>query len=207
MKDETFPQWLLLAEYSQAAAEKIYLSIVAASLGTRTLIAVPQAYDPIGSTRDVAFDTRRPVIATDPNKCHLNYVVADTDSWEQRLALALEDMEEVQAYVKNQNLGFSVPFTFNGLEHAYNPDFIARVRTPKGSILNLIIEVTGQRRDEKDSKVATMRDLWIPAVNNLGLCGEWAFLEVGDPYNAKQLIRSFLTGGNKSAQRKIVHGN
>ncbi len=207
MKDETFPQWLLLAEYSQAAAEKIYLSIVAASLGSRTLIAVPQPYDPIGSTRDVAFDTRRPVIATDPNKCHLNYVVADTDSWEQRLALALEDMEEVQAYVKNQNLGFSVPYTFNGLEHAYNPDFIARVRTPKGSILNLIIEVTGQRRDEKDSKVATMRDLWIPAVNNLGLCGEWAFLEVGDPYNAKHLIRSFLTGGNKSAQRKIVHGN
>ena len=163
MKDETFPQWLLLAEYSQAAAEKeMDPSIVAASLGSRTLIAVPQPYDPIGSTRDVAFDTRRPVIATDPNKCHLNYVVADTDSWEQRLALALEDMEEVQAYVKNQNLGFSVPYTFNGLEHAYNPDFIARVRTPKGSTLNLIIAATCERRDDKESKVATMRDLWIP---------------------------------------------
>jgi type III restriction enzyme len=50
----------------------------------------------------VDFDTTRPVFVTSAEKCHISHVVADTDSWEQRMAVALEDMPEVIRYVKNQ---------------------------------------------------------------------------------------------------------
>ena len=48
------------------------------------------------------------------------------DSWEQKLAQALEEMPEVAAYVKNQGLGFTIPYTLNGEDKQYYPDFIAR---------------------------------------------------------------------------------
>lgn len=52
-------------------------------------------YDTIGSTRYVDFDTARPVYATDSTKCYVSHLVADTESWEQKMAQALEDMDEV----------------------------------------------------------------------------------------------------------------
>ena len=205
-EDEALPQWLLMVEFSHAAAEKIYRSIVAAASSQRkpSLVALLQPYDPIGSTKGVSFDTRRPVFRTDPEKCQLNYVVADTDSWEQRLALALEDMQEVQAYVKNQNLRFTIPYTYRGEESGYNPDFVARIHRKDGTTLNLILELTGERRKDKEAKVATARDFWVPGVNALGRFGEWAFLEIRNPYDAKHAIRSFLAGGSGDHDRRLT---
>jgi len=62
--------------------------------------------------------------------------------------------------------------------------------------LNLIIEVTGEKKKDKAAKVATARNLWVSAVNNHGGYGQWAFLEIGDPWDAQKLIRAFL--GNLS---------
>jgi type III restriction enzyme len=176
-------------------------------------------YDTLGSTRYVDFDTTRPVYTADPNKCHISHVVADTGSWEQKMAQTLEDMEEVACYVKNQGLGFTIPYTLNGEEHQYMPDFIARViplsspnppslpeaereggasplsvseRGLGGEVLNLIIEVSGEARKDKAAKVAAARDLWIPAINNHGGFGRWAFIEITDPWDAKNTIRAML---------------
>jgi len=63
------------------------------------------------------FDTTLPTWTTDPTKCHVSHVVADTGAWEQKVAQALERCREVVCYVKNQNLGFLIPYTFNGEEH------------------------------------------------------------------------------------------
>ncbi|OOP56135.1 MAG: hypothetical protein AYP45_10800 [Candidatus Brocadia carolinensis] len=60
------------------------------------------------------------------------------------------------------------------------------------SILNLIIEVTGERKEEKEAKVATARDLCVPAVSNHGGFGAWALLEIRDPWNAKTEIRNTI---------------
>jgi type III restriction enzyme len=38
---------------------------------------------------------------------------------------ALEDTDEVIYDVKNQNLGFAIPYTINGEEHNYNPEAAA----------------------------------------------------------------------------------
>ena len=137
------------------------------------------------------FDTTRPTYETRPDRCHISHVVADTESWEQKMAQVLEEMEEVICYAKNQNLGFAIPYTIDGEEKNYYPDFLVRVQQGEEP-LNLIIEVTGEKKKEKAAKVATARNLWIPAVNNHGGCGRWAFLEIGDPWDAQNLIRAFL---------------
>ena len=69
-------------------------------------------------------------------------VMPDTESWEQKLAQTLEDLPEVFAYIKNQNLGFTIPYTLNGEEHNYYPDFIVRIDDGHGAdnLLNLILE-------------------------------------------------------------------
>jgi len=190
-KDETFPQMLLWVEFAAEAANRIYRSIVAATRGRKTLQPILYPYDTEGSTRHVDFDTTRDTYATSPDKCHISHVVADTGSWEQKLAQALEGMDGVVSYFKNHNVGFTIPYTLNGEEHSYVPDFVARVSTPRGP-LNLILEVTGELRAEKAVKVATARTLWVPAVNNQGAFGSWAFLEIRDPWNAQTAIREFL---------------
>ena len=45
-------------------------------------------------------------------------------------------------------------------------------------LLNLILEVSGQKKKEKEAKVRTAKTLWVPAVNNLGTFGRWEFLEI-----------------------------
>jgi type III restriction enzyme len=193
LKDNTFIQMLLLRELACGAADRIYNAIVASEEGTKYLKPILKPYDYIGSTRYVYFDTARPVYPTDPAKCHISHVVADTESWEQKLAQALEEMDEVVCYAKNHNLGFTIPYTLNGEEKNYIPDFLVRIRDKAGELLNLIIEVTGERTKDKAAKVSTARNLWVPAVNNHGGFGRWAFLEIADPWDAKNTIRSLLT--------------
>ena len=194
-KDNTFPQLLLLIEFAHDAADRIYKAIVASSDGTPALRPLLRPYDTIGSTRYVDFDTTKAVYATDPAKSHVSHVVADTGSWEQKLAQSLEEMPEVMSYVKNQGLNFTVPYTLNGEDRQYYPDFIARLGD-----LNLIIEVSGEARKDKAAKVSTARTLWVPAVNNHGGFGRWAFLEVSDPWDAQRTIRAAVAGAGAAVK-------
>ena len=115
LKDNTFPQLLLLIEFAHDATDRIYKAIVASTDATAALKPILHPYDTIGSTRYVDFDTTRPVFATRAEKCHISHVVADTDSWEQKMAEALEHMPEVIRYVKNHNLGFTIPYTLKAI--------------------------------------------------------------------------------------------
>jgi type III restriction enzyme len=121
--------------------------------------------------------------------------VADTESWEQKMAQALEEMPEVLCYVKNHNLGFLIPYTISGDQRNYMPDFLVRVDDGRGKDdpLNLIIEVSGERDADKAAKVATARNLWVPAVNSAGTWGRWDIIEIADPWDAQNTIRAFLT--------------
>jgi type III restriction enzyme len=191
-KDNTFPQMLLLLELAHDAADKIYRAIAASEPGMKVLKPIPRPYDTLGSTRYVDFDTTRPTYLTRVDKCHVNYVVADTKSWEQKMAQSLEDMDEVVCYVKNQGLNFAIPYTLEGEEKNYIPDFIVRIRNGSAEPLNLIFEVSGEAKKEKAAKAATARTLWVPAVNNHGGFGKWAYLEISDPWDAQTIIREFV---------------
>jgi len=192
--DNTFPQMLLFIELAHNAAERIQKPIQTTGVGQKAIRPILAPYDVFGSTRYVQFDTPKPVYPTDPKKCHVNYVVADTESWEQKMAQALEEMDEVIRYVKNDHLGFAIPYSIDNEQKHYFPDFILHIDDGQGAEnpLNMVIEVTGERRPDKVVKVTVAQTFWIPAANNHGGFGRWAFLEIVDPWNAKSVIRNAL---------------
>jgi hypothetical protein len=61
--------------------------------------------------------------------------------------------------------------------------------------------VTGEKKKEKAAKVMTARTLWVPAVNNHGAFGRWAFLEVDDPYDVLEPIRTILDRPSARARK------
>jgi type III restriction enzyme len=52
--------------------------------------------------------------------------------------------------------------------------------------------VSGERDRAKQTKVDTARTLWIPAVNNAERFGRWRFVEVTDPYEGADMVRSIV---------------
>lgn len=194
-KDDAFPQMVLLTRLAHQAAEKIYQAIVASRSGEQTLRPILRPFDPIGSTRYVDFDTTRDVYRSDPEKCQIEYVVLDS-GWEAKMAQALEEIDEVVAYARNLNVGFTIPYTFEGAERSYVPDYLVRLDDGRGpdDLLNLIVEVSGEARKDKAAKTAAARTLWVPAVNNHGGFGRWAFVEITDPWDAKNTIRAHVAG-------------
>ena len=196
LKDGAFLQMLRIRQHEDDAADRIYRAIVRAGNEQErapALQPILRPYDPVGSTRYVDFDTSKPTWATDPAKCHVSHVVADSN-WEHKMTQTLEDMDEVLAYVKNQGLGFTIPYTIDGRQRSYLPDFIVRLDDGHGpdDPLNLIVEVSGAQRRDKDAKVHTARDLWVPAVNAHGGFGRWALVEITDPWEAQQVIRGVI---------------
>ena len=193
LKDKVFPQYLLFQELALDVADRIYRSIASSTPGAPRLRPIPLPYDAVGSTRYVDFDTTRSVWATRADKSHVSHVVLDSN-WEAKLAESLEDMPEVTAYVKNFGLGFTIPYTLNDQGRQYNPDYLVRIADEQngGATLTLILEVTGEKKKDKEAKVDTARRLWIPAINNDRRFGRWAFLEIKDPWSAQTEIRSLL---------------
>jgi len=188
-QDNTSLQWLMIEAKTQEACEHIYQAIVWAEHGKKVLKPILRPYDNIGSTASVRFDTIRPVYLTRPDRCHISHTVLDSD-WEAKMVEFLEGANEVFCYVKNYGLGFTIPYTIEGVERNFVPDFIARINDGHGpdDLLNLVIEVSGEARKDKLAKVNVARSLWVPAVNNYGSFGRWAFLEVRDPWNVRDVL-------------------
>lgn len=219
LKDRMVIGYLSVGSYFSGALTKIQQGIVKENLehqDAKRLLPILAPYDSIGSTRYVDFLTTKPVSET--IKSHVNYVVADTEEWEQGVAKRLEQMPEVLAYVKNQNLGFTIPYEYQGVSRQYIPDFVVKLDMslrgdalppkqspndeevasgyrPRNDILYLLIEVTGKKDDKKALKVKTAREMWIPAVNNSGKYGTWAMLEVQDIHETMNLIRAGMERG------------
>ena len=194
LKDNTYPQLLLVEALGRRAAELIHLSIEGSSDRAERLRPILNHYNPRGSSRFVDFDTTRPTMTTNANKCHVSHVVADTDTWEQKTAQALEAMPEVRRYVKNHGLEFRIPYTYDGQERWYYPDFIAQiddVRSPDDP-LYLVLEVSGRDLPDKVAKTAAAGGLWVPAVNNAAAWGRWDFFETRDPWNLQMELSAFL---------------
>lgn len=190
-EDHGFPQMLLIAELRHQAAERIYRGI-ARSQPETVLKPLVNRYNPEGSTRFVQLETRKETYRT-KTKCHVSHVIVDS-GWEAKLAQSLEEMPEVVRYVKNQGVNLRIPYTLAGVEKEYIPDFIALIDDGRGDDdpLHLVLEVSGQERLDKEAKVETAAALWVPAANNAGTHGRWAFLEITNPWAAQQDIRAFL---------------
>jgi len=120
-------------------------------------------YEKLGSTRYAHGITTRDVFPT--QKSHLNYAVADSD-WEHIFAKTCEEVDMVKSYVKNDYLGFNIPYNKDGIERLYRPDFILKVENSKGIKANVIVEISGYSNDKEEKKWYTTFN-WLPAVNSV----------------------------------------
>jgi len=136
-------------------------------------------YNRFGSSKYVNGLTSKEVYQG--RKSHVNYVAMDS-GWEGICAKTLDELDNVVCYVKNQFLGFAIPYIKDGRDREYFTDFIARVKKSDGSIVNLMIEISGMNKD-KVEKRWYVENRWIPAVNSL--CDKfnydtWHFIEIAN---------------------------
>jgi type III restriction enzyme len=197
VKDDAFPQLLLLAEYAQRAADRIVRAIYRSASADARILPVLRPYEPVGSTEVIDFDTTKATFRSREDRSHVSHVVADNSSWEHKVAYAIEAMDEVVSYVKNDHLGFTIPYAKDGQVRQYLPDFLVRIndRDDPDDPLTLIVEVSatgGHGAEDKQIKVATATDRWVPAINTHGGFGRWAFVEIIDPEAAKHTIRAAI---------------
>jgi type III restriction enzyme len=174
----TFPAQVLYLEIADMACNRIKDAIESVpDNGDRPIQAVLDAYNPIGSTAHVRFNTSKQTLwKTAPNKSHVNWVVCD-GNWEAEFCRVAEAHPRVRSYVKNQGLGFEVPYLYGSTQRKYIPDFILQIDDGRDDLLNLIVEIKGFRGEDAKDKANTMKTYWIPGVNNLGKFGRWQFAE------------------------------
>lgn len=161
---------ILLSPYYGWAIERLLPNIHGdTSLGETPEVPRYEATRGPGSTADVDFWTSREV--REVVKSHLNYVVADTNQWEQSAAYYLDKHPTVEAFVKNSGLGFAIPYLHNGQMHDYVPDFIIRLKSKQPQYF--ILEIKGYDPTEEVKRAAAER--WVAAVNADGAYGRWQY--------------------------------
>ena len=98
-----YPAQLMYQPLADMACNRITAAITS-KFGDRSVKALLDSNNPTGSTKNVNFTTSRPGLwATDARKCHVNFVVLDSD-WEAEFCRVVESHLSVMAYVKNHNL-------------------------------------------------------------------------------------------------------
>jgi type III restriction enzyme len=197
---DTFLGMLLLTEGTHLAAERLFNAIIV-QIGNRDVRLVPmmRPFDPDGSTDDVRFFSRKAYV--DAEKSHVNRVVLDGpkgNTWEEALAYACEHHDKVAAYVKNDHLGFSIPYVHEGRTYQYLPDFLIRlVARPDDVQRTLIVEVSGGRKSAHSpgpvrAKADTAKYQWCAAVNNHGGWGRWGYDEITNIATVQQRLDSAI---------------
>jgi type III restriction enzyme len=178
---------MTITEARVLAAEQIWNAITR-QVGNRRerLRPMINRFDPEGSTGEVDFVTRKRTITAEKSEVsHVTLDGKDGNTWEMALAFLLENNKNVESYVKNDHLGFTIPYVHKGRSHSYLPDFLVRLKKHDESDVQrtLIIEVSGSRKSPgpTQQKAATARDSWCAAVNNHGGWGRWGYIEMTDP--------------------------
>lgn len=137
---------------------------------------------PRGSTAEVDFWTSKKV--REAIHSHVNFVVMDTIRWEESATYYIDNHTRTEAFVKNQGLGFAIPYLYNGQIHDYLPDFLIRLAGDAGT--TLILEIKGH--DELAQVKAAAAQRWVDAVNADGAFGKWDYAIAYNPNDVPRLI-------------------
>jgi len=119
------------------------------------------------------------------NKSHINYTVFDS-TWEANNANILDNHPAVKAFVKNDHLGFSIKYHFNGVVRNYYPDYI--IHLTNGDYL--VLEVKGQDNDETRAK-RDFLNLWVKAVNQTNKFGTWHWAVVFNSHEIHDILSKY----------------
>ena len=181
-------------ELADMACERIAAAITREGIDSRPVKAVLDPYNPVGSTAHVNFNTTKTSrYETDSRRCHVNWVVLDSD-WEAEFCRVAESHPQVRAYVKNHNLGLEVPYRSGSETRTYLPDFIVLVDDGRGEedLLHLIVEIKGYRREDAKDKKTAMDTYWVPGVNNHEDYGRWGFAEFTDVFEVESAFNEMI---------------
>jgi type III restriction enzyme len=214
--DDAFPGLLLVEQQAHRAAEKIMHAITwqdGARVGR--IVPVFRQFEPVGSTAGVDFVTVKEIMATSVERCHVNFVTLDGagNSWERAVAKTLDSaLPGVAAYVKNDHLGFGIPYVHQGISRLYLPDFLVRLADVGDRVMRtLIVEVSGGLKSPGPTaeKAATTRESWVPAVNSHGGYGLWGYCEIGrvsEITKAKRVLTEAIAAlaGQQPAPRRAA---
>ncbi len=133
---------------------------------TERLAPIFDSDHPIRSTGEMrTWYTGKPCERT--RKSHINACVYDS-TWEASDAFALDDSDYVEAWVKNDHIGFEVLYVYRGVVRKYRPDFLVRLKNGD----HLVLETKGQDT-EQDKVKRRYLDEWTQAVNAHGGFGRW----------------------------------
>jgi type III restriction enzyme len=135
---------------------------------TEALVPVFDTERPVRSTGDMrTWFTGRPCERS--SRSHINFCVYDS-TWEASEAFQLDRNPNVEAWVKNDHLGFEILYVFRGVIRKYWPDYLIRLKD-RGM---LVLEVKGQDSQENQTKREFL-DEWVRAINDHGGFGRWSW--------------------------------
>ncbi|MCY3615920.1 MAG: DEAD/DEAH box helicase family protein [Bacteroidetes bacterium] len=103
--------------------------------------------------------------------------------WEVEMAEILDNHPEIIRWIRNDRLGWVVPYVHDGMPRSYEPDFVAAAPLGSGHELVLVLEVKGQETRLDRIKKHWTEKYWIPAVNNhpeFSKNRTWTYLYVDD---------------------------
>jgi type III restriction enzyme len=124
-------------------------------------------------------------------KSHINCCVFDS-TWEASEAYELDRERNdhiVDAWVKNDHLGFEILYIFEGVVRKYRPDFIVRLKSENF----LILETKGKPTRQDDAKWGFL-DQWIKAINQRGSFGHWQRAVSRDPSDVRLILEKAASG-------------
>jgi type III restriction enzyme len=193
---------LVFREMADMACERMMHAIVVSAGEEQRRLAILDPYNPSGSTRYVNFNTSKTRRwQTDARRCQVNWAICDS-GWEQEFCRVIDHHPQVRRWVKNQGLGFEVPYQLGGVARRYLPDFIVVVDDGHGDddLLHLVCEVKGYRGEDAKVKKSTMDAFWVPGVNNSGRFGRWGFAEFREVY---AMDTDFAAAVNEEVQQVL----
>ena len=148
---------------------------------TQKLVPVFDNQFPIRSTGDMrTWYTGKPCEWA--KRSHINFAVYDS-TWEASEAFMLDRDKNVDAWAKNDHLGFEILYVFKGVVKKYRPDFLIRLKSGK----MLVLEVKGQDTQQDQSK-RTFLGEWCKAVNTQAGFGIWEWDVSYDPSDIKEIL-------------------
>ncbi len=144
---------------------------------------------PIRSTGEMrSWYTGKPCHVT--HKSHINVCVYDS-AWEASDAFALENSEAVAAWVKNDHIGFEIPYLYQGVVRKYRPDFLARLVSGE----MLILETKGEESEQDQVKRRCLGE-WVNAVNAHGGFGRCRWAVVRHPGEIQDILLKQVPGSD-----------
>jgi type III restriction enzyme len=136
---------------------------------------------PIRSTADMGtWYTGKPCELT--RRSHINFCVYDS-TWESTESYELDKNPGVDAWVKNDHLGFEVLYVHRGIVRKYRPDFIIRLISGE----YLVLEIKGQETEQDQVKRRFLNE-WVKAVNEYGGFGRWHWAVSKNPGDVADIL-------------------